>query len=302
MDGFLPLIEGFLAFALTMLALATAVSAVVGAGQRLRRRRAQGLRDMVRLLYLREVKPLLPKEQFEKKQDSNSIDPSITRRAEFIHDMTLMPLPIVVEKLETDEKHWQKKLESAEQLAGLPWYQILLYPNRVGRRWQTLGYGLEALNDAEFSHRLAESDAGKALRQSAAWTQRDLSSWDELADRLLRTFQTIGAASSETFGRHSRSWSLVAGFLLAFGVNVDSIDLLNSYLTDPQLRMSVIKRSDEIRAQQPAAAVEPDGTALAPLRDRLDSARQQLADTADGLMATVETRLSAVLGESRGSI
>src|SRR5688572_2234998 len=59
MNGFAPLLEGFLAFALTMVALTTGVSAIVGAINQLRRKHARGLRDMVRLLYLREIVPLL---------------------------------------------------------------------------------------------------------------------------------------------------------------------------------------------------------------------------------------------------
>ena len=58
-NGFAPLIEGFLAFALTMLALTTAVSAIVGALHHLRRRHARGLRDMVRVLYARDLTPLV---------------------------------------------------------------------------------------------------------------------------------------------------------------------------------------------------------------------------------------------------
>ncbi len=294
MDGFLPLIEGFLAFALTMLALTTGVSAIVGVVHRVRRRRARGLRDMIRMFYLHEVKPLLPEDS------PPSAEASTDRRADFIADMTLMPMPIVVEKMEVDEGHWHKKFESAERLSGLPWYQVLFHPRRLGRRWQTLRYSLEALTDAEFSHRLAESDVGKALKESAAWERKGLSSWEELDAWFLQMFQTVGAAASETFERYSRGWSVAIAFCLAFSVNVDSIDLLNSYLTDPELRASVIAQSDAILMQRPAEPEEPDETALAPLRERLDSGRQQLIETAGGLKAAVETRLTSALGEAEG--
>ena len=59
MDGFLPLVEGFLAFALTILALTTAVSALVGTVQRLLRWRPRVLREMVDFFYRNEVQDLI---------------------------------------------------------------------------------------------------------------------------------------------------------------------------------------------------------------------------------------------------
>ena len=59
MDGFLPLVEAFLAFALTILALTTAVSALVGTGQRLLRWRPRVLREMVDFFYRNEVQELI---------------------------------------------------------------------------------------------------------------------------------------------------------------------------------------------------------------------------------------------------
>ncbi|MBX6323689.1 MAG: hypothetical protein IRY94_17875 [Rhodospirillaceae bacterium] len=59
MGGFLPLIEAFAAFALTMLALATAVSSILAAGQRAARVRALGMLQMIEYYYRNEVQPFL---------------------------------------------------------------------------------------------------------------------------------------------------------------------------------------------------------------------------------------------------
>ena len=57
MGGFMPLIEGFLAFALTMLALSTAVSALVGVWLRFFRWRAWGFRRSMETIYDHEIEP-----------------------------------------------------------------------------------------------------------------------------------------------------------------------------------------------------------------------------------------------------
>jgi hypothetical protein len=80
------------------------------------------------------------------------------RRAEFIYDMTFMPLPVVVERLERDGPDcWRNQLESAERLAGERWYEYLIHPKRVGRFWRSLRYSLECLQDGEFRERFASS-------------------------------------------------------------------------------------------------------------------------------------------------
>ena len=181
MNGFAPLIEGFLAFALTMLALTTGVSAIVGAINQLRRKHARGLRDMVRLLYLREIVPLEGegKRAATSGPDGTSGDALApgARRAEFIYDMTFMPLPVVVERLETNgPDYWRNQLESAEWLSGERWYHVLAHPRRVGRYWRSLRYSLQCLQDGEFRERLTCSDAGVQLKAQrgveGAWAGR----------------------------------------------------------------------------------------------------------------------------------
>ena len=262
MNGFAPLIEGFLAFALTMLALTTGVSAIVGAINQVRRKHARGLRDMVRLLYLREIVPL----EGEGKPAATSgpdgtpgdaLAPGASR-AKFIYDMTFMPLPVVVERLETNgPDYWRNQLESAEWLSGERWYHVLAHPRRVGRYWRSLRYSLQCLQDGEFRERLTCSDAGVQLKAQRAWQARGLADWDALVEQLLKRFQVLGAASSETFARYSRGWCVAVGFVLAAMLNIDSLDLLNSYLTDPGLRQRVLDRSEAIMApERPESATD----------------------------------------------
>jgi hypothetical protein len=328
-----------------MLALTAGVSSIVGAVLHLRRRHAAGLRDMVRLLYLREIVPLLEEKQ-EKDKEGEAPAPDFelmsldadttvlharekltgtanppqakrkrpellkdkvdehTYRAEFIFDMTFMPLPGVVQQMAGNNgahDYWLRKLRSAEKLVGLPWYKSPLHLVRQARYWITLRYSLHALKDEEFLERLASSDVGKDLGALGAWEQRQLAGWDELAAHLLRKFQVLGGASSETFARHSRSWCVAVGFVLAFALNVDSLDLLNSYLTDPGLRQQVIAQRNAIETAAAGGSADAGPTAALPAaRAELQSASAQLEQTTKGLRETLERiskTVAAVDGE-----
>ena len=218
----------------------------------------------------------------------------IARRAQFIFDMTFMPVPDVVEKIQRDGRlHWLTRLASAEKLVGTPWYTTLFHPKRLARRWKTLRCGLAELPDAEFLDRLSRSDLGTALK--AKVPAEGFATWDELSQHLLQRFKTIGGASSETFARHSRGWSVVVGFLLAAGLNIDSIDLLNSYLTNPQLRQDAIAQRDKILGQETPSPDAQGATALAQTRKKVDTATNELTAAATQLEGTVQT-LAAALG------
>jgi hypothetical protein len=299
MSGFAPLIEGFLAFALTMLALTMGVSAIVGAIHYLRRSRGRGLRAMVRLLYAREIHPLLQPQSAGSDTPGDGLsaeDAVITTRADFIYDMTFMPVPAVVEELQTKgADYWRKKLVSAERLVGIPWYRTVFHPLRLGRRWWTLGFSLEVLSDAEFTERLAASAAGKALKASEAWHRRDLASWSDLTTQLLKRFQTLGSAGSENFARHSRVLSVAVGFLLALLLNVDSMDLLNSYLTDPTLRLRAIEQSaatpPDARSDQKTASATP---AAPPTASQVAGAAREMREALTALDAAASGARNAL--------
>ena len=92
MDGILPLTEAFLAFALTMLALATAVSSLVGICHRLTRWRAVGLRRLVDYFYRNEIRTSLSERSGVPSVISDTEDAyGRFARAKFIVDMTFLP-------------------------------------------------------------------------------------------------------------------------------------------------------------------------------------------------------------------
>jgi hypothetical protein len=91
MGGFIPLIEAFVAFGLTMLALATAVTAIYGALLRAGRRRARGMREMMEYYYRNEVQPLLTIERLDKTRYETSYTFSVpVTTATIVKSVTLL--------------------------------------------------------------------------------------------------------------------------------------------------------------------------------------------------------------------
>ena len=101
MGDFMPLIQAFLAFSLTMIALTTAVSVIVGLILRFLRSRASGLREMMNYLFRNEIIEL-GEGLVEDHKNNNEIPQALqdiannsearqTRRTEFLVDMTFLP-------------------------------------------------------------------------------------------------------------------------------------------------------------------------------------------------------------------
>lgn len=162
MNGFLPLIEAFLAFALTMRALATAVSPVVGVWMRLFRWRALalGLRQSLELIHDKEIQPRLT--------IATRHPPGSTDRLGFLTDMTTGPSAEVgVENGELWERRIQELgacLQKAESKGALQ--QCITFLYRRIRRWHSFRFGLDCLREPKFQARLEVSRAGSAL---ASW-------------------------------------------------------------------------------------------------------------------------------------
>ena len=280
MEAFLPLIEALVAFALTMLGLATAVSAIVGAWMRALRWRASGLRQSVLLLYDREIARQLA---------TPAADHADERRLGLVVDMT-MTLPL--EGMTTLDQRRAQQIQAIR--ASEPATKSEL--KQRFRRWRTLRFGVDALTDQQFLVRLASSQVGRALTK-----QLPAEDWAAEQARLLAAFREIGATAAETFTRHARVRTIIASFLLAVGVNVDAFNLLNTYLTDPGVRRAIIEQQTLLLAEQglvpsaPESAAEPAPTT--PANTALDTVRGQLQALEQNLRATaIEGEAAAAIG------
>jgi hypothetical protein len=266
----MPLIEGFLAFALTMLALSTAVSAIVGVWLRFFRWRAWGFRRSMETIYDREIEPRLREAQ-------RQIPPG-EERLNFLADMTF-GLNAAANTVNREVR--QLRVSELERCQGRPqsddwfrkgWERLALR----SRRWHSLRYGVDYMTESQFRLRLDASTAGRALA-----TYHSAAEWQQLTDHLTNVFNEVGVSATETFARRARIRTVIAGLLLAIAVNIDSFDLLNTYLTNDEIRNRVIAQQEEILARQTIGtdALPAVDRRLSESGERLGSAIQRVEET-----------------------
>ncbi len=310
MNGFLPLVEAFLAFALTMLALATAVSAIVGVWMRAFRWRALGLRQSLELIYDREIRPRLSTAAGRTADSSD--------RLGFIADLTF-GLTIEPGPQDLAEPGAEQVAATDRRTAELAAYRRRPEPEdtpkrllslliRRFRRWRSLRFGVDYLTESQFQVRLDASEAGGVLARHYGEDE-----WSRLRPYLTQVFTEVGETATESFARRSRVRTVIAGLVLALGVNIDSFNLLNTYMTGPEIRRGVIAQQERIPRQGPPD--QADGQALegglTGFTGRVDATmgqiEQRLSDLAaagprDAQAQQTLKRLEGLLGEVRSDL
>ncbi|MEM9386046.1 MAG: hypothetical protein AAGA68_13355 [Pseudomonadota bacterium] len=299
MDGFLPLIEAFLAFALTMLGLATAVAALTGIWQRAFRWRAAILRESLVTLYTSKIAPLL-----------GGGSDSATREnalAEFIVEMTMLPvayheaLPRAQDEvspastsgandtqlrppLDAQTGLRARRIDRVQRCLGVPRSRFLLIRQffrlqRAWRGWLASRYAVESLPEPQFARRFADSTIGRAVAHTIGPGR-----WDAFVEDLTDSYSAIGVGATEEFTRRCRVYTVATSFALVFGVNVDAFDLLNRYLTDSDVRASVLDQEETLLANATVnPAADTDGARQArkpPAAQRMQSVIQSLREVA----------------------
>lgn len=229
MGDVLSLIGAFIAFALTMVALTGAVSALLGIVQRTLRWRAAGLRHLIVYLYRNEIvvslariakehPPASRASEFEKLWDNPS-----EGRAQFLVDMTLLPIE------RPADPGTDPRLAEVE-----------------GYSWSSLACAVDALTDEEFITRMRASEVGRAIAERLPP--------DDAATELARfaaKFAGFGRAASESFARRSRVWTVSLGFLLAIVLNIDTFNLLARYMANPSLAAAILEQQQKILTGTP---------------------------------------------------
>lgn len=269
MNGFLPLVEAFLAFALTMLALATAVSAIVGVWMRAFRWRALGLRQSIALLYDKEIEPGM--RGVGKSGAASEERPG--DRIDFIAEMTfgLNLLANTVNAAEradrlAEVRAFTEHRSSDGRARELRW--------RFGR-WRSLRFGVDYLTESQFQARLDSSSVGRLFVQ-----QNGAQAWAERRAFLTRWFNELGQTATEGFARRARVRTVIVSLALAIGVNIDAFGLLNTYMTDRAIRRAVIAQQEEIiRQDVPVSNASPeDPSASAGAGSGIDTTIEQLQE------------------------
>jgi hypothetical protein len=291
MDGLLAIIETILVLSLTYIALATAASALSGTGMRLVRLRARGLRSMIEYLYRNNVIPLLERldadyvasglgsqGKFADLRQRHKDGARPDSLCQFVVDMTFLPL-ISTGNGETDPRVAKVKSDD----------------------WFSLADSQEGLTLEEFRQRLAESELGQSI---SAVIEKDLDRLQDVKiefERLTKQFDAQQNGATNWFARAARVWSISFGFLIAIGLNVDSVDLFGTYLSDPSLRRDVLERQEEILSDAEKGAISKDPTAVGTAtraEEALAAATEKTGDVRAALAKIRDSELLAGLSDA----
>jgi len=290
MTSFLPLLEAFLALALTMLVLTTGVSSLSGTWQRALRARARGLRDLLQSLFTLALK---------EKLSAQSLPAEADALCRFVGEMSLQPARLAEIATKPDDA------QTAAYRARLPDQGIVAAPHAAAtswlaglwprlsyewKVWSSLSDTLDTLSEDEFKTRFSASTAGKAL---AAQMENavDAAGFEAGLQKLYEQFIAYGHAATEDFSRIARRHSLVFAAMLAFGANIDAFNLLETYLAQPALRGAIIatyESSAKTGAADPQKADAPAANA-SPSR-KIDELEKLLLSAAPGKKDEIEAK------------
>lgn len=289
MTSFLPLLEAFLALALTMLVLTTGVSSLSGTWQRALRARARGLRDLLQSLFTLALK---------EKLSAQNLPADAAALCRFVGEMSLQPARLAEIATKPDDA------QAAAYRARLPDQGIVADPHpaaisRLAGLWPRLSYEwkvwsslsdtLDTLSEDEFKTRFSASTAGKAL---AAQMENavDAAGFEAGLQKLYEQFIAYGHAATEDFSRIARRHSLVFAAMLAFGANIDAFNLLETYLAQPALRGAIIARYERTAKTGAADPQKADDDANASPSRKIDELEKLLLSAAPGKKDEIEAK------------
>jgi hypothetical protein len=193
----MPYLDAALAFAMTMLAVATLVTQIVRLGYAISNFRFDQLKAMLADYFTSELMPVIEREllRLNKKLTTAAI---------------------------ADVKKFAGKLET-----DLPFTDAELKE-------------LAEVSKEELVEQLKRSDFGKKLI-------------DELKDEadtvfaeLEKRYEAIEKKFTLSFRQNARVWATVIALILAFALNIDSIFIANTYISNEGMRQAVIAQKDSL--------------------------------------------------------
>ena len=205
----LNILQSFLAFAATMLVLATLVTLIIEIVARIFRRRYRIFTHLLRQLFKKELQPLIESSiKTQLGEDPDKVAAEIESRIDiFLDEIRNSPL------------------EPAEDKNPLTWFGGWL-------RWLGADRS-EKLTTEEFIRRLARSRTGREIyKQTAGRVNR-------LIDSLCLRYQELSEAMSEYIKNSSSILSMTIGIILAFTINLEAYRLFNFYIENPDIAQNV---------------------------------------------------------------
>jgi hypothetical protein len=224
-------LEATLAFIITMMLLSTIASMVVETLHRFFRLREKGLEQTLSALF---EKVIWPKVTSSAKKMANDGALKELWQSNFVAVITGNEVP----KTRKPPERWYFIW------SWLKWLVV------VGVGKMTNEQKRRGISTLEMVERLAETNVGRRISQRA----QELG---EKAEEFKTTvivgisdkFEDMSEEVRDIFSRRAKLLSVVVGFLLAFGLNVDAPKLFESYLRDPVLRQKIIAQGEAVAGE-----------------------------------------------------
>lgn len=214
----MPFVDAFLAFALTMLSLATLVTLALELFHQFRGQRTRGLWRMLSVMFEKEILPRIDAALAELKEPSDELHAA---RAGLDAPETQHVVALDILKALTKNPMLETKGGESS------WYSSL-----IGSRY------LKSMTKEELLMRLDDLDIVKLLKKEGKLS--------ELSKRIEETFDTYADLASEAFSRNARIWSFVLGIAIAVVLQVNAVKIFNHYLANPEATSALIGDAKKI--------------------------------------------------------
>lgn len=236
----MPLLDAMMAFALTMLAVATAVTMILHGLDAMAKARHKVLVDFLKQYAEKDINPVVEKAiaQLRDKGETNAARALDEATKDLVAQITTrMHLP--------DQNGAETNLAETRDLVRISTDEML-----------------SRLKSSAFGRELST-----ALQKEA----------DAVFDTLAQRFEALGQVYSEKFRSKARLTGTIVGLFLAFALNIDSIHMLSVYMTDQGARDRVIAEQEAVLAgYQDSIAQQPETVDLDTLRKEIAAARDSV--------------------------
>jgi hypothetical protein len=204
----MPYLDAALAFALTMLAVATLVTQIVRFGQFLAKTRATVMKKMLDDYFTKELVPVINREverldSAATKTVTKAVSKAVTTNINTLADnlASNFNVDMIKKDLNFTEDEVKKLVEfSTEELKEL----------------------------------IKRSDLGKELLKQLGNEAQTV--FDELGNQ----YDQLGKRVTKSFRENARGWATVIALILAFALNIDTIFIAKTYITNEGMRQAVI--------------------------------------------------------------
>ena len=243
----MDLLLSLLAFAATMLALATVVTTILELVARLIRRRTRVFAHLLRSVFDAEIRPLL---SARLRASHANLNTALERqRREFVKGVMESPLFRHDTRLRQSIAHW-------------------LLPN---------AHSSDELSTQEFVRRLARTEIGQQIHREAAGQLQ------AMVERIALRYEELCDGAREYFRNSSAVLSLIVGIAIALVYNIDALRVLRYFLDNPQISAAVAadaqKALDDYRAAQARlrSTLEAPGAADSDSRQDVETLKMDAA-------------------------